>query len=200
MRRDEDSLATLLLMSRLCADGLRPLVSGGARGVDQLAMEAASKAGGAVIGLIAESLLHKLKHPDVRRTIYGGDTVICTPYAPTAPFNVGNAMGRNKLIYAQAELTVVISSKAESGVTWSGAIQHWVGAMASKHILAINLDREANMVTKADWAVIADLHEVIPAVIAEINRRRGWVPVAGTTSPVPSPAVSQGIVRVPGHG
>lgn len=53
----------------------------------------------------------------------------------------------------------------------SGAIQHWVGAMASKHILAINLDREANMVTKADWAVIADLHEVIPAVIAEINRR-----------------------------
>jgi len=35
----------------------------------------------------------------------------------------------------------------------SGAIQHWVGAMASKHILAINTDREANMVVKADWAV-----------------------------------------------
>jgi len=54
----------------------------------------------------------------------------------------------------------------------SGAIQHWVGAMASKHILAINTDREANMVVKADWAVIADLHEVIPAITAEINRRR----------------------------
>lgn len=54
----------------------------------------------------------------------------------------------------------------------SGAIQHWVGAMASKHILAINTDREANMVTKADWAVIGDLHEVIPAVIAEIKSRR----------------------------
>ncbi len=54
----------------------------------------------------------------------------------------------------------------------SGAIQHWVGAMASKHILAINTDREANMVTKADWAVIGDLHEVIPAVIAEIKARR----------------------------
>jgi len=53
----------------------------------------------------------------------------------------------------------------------SGAIQHWVGAMASKHILAINTDREANMVTKADWAVIADLHEVIPAVVAEIKSR-----------------------------
>ncbi len=55
----------------------------------------------------------------------------------------------------------------------SGAIQHWVGAMASKHILAINTDREANMVVKADWAVIADLHEVIPAIIEEIKRRRG---------------------------
>lgn len=54
----------------------------------------------------------------------------------------------------------------------SGAIQHWVGAAGSKHILAINTDPEANMVAKADWAVIADLHEVIPAIIAEISRRR----------------------------
>jgi electron transfer flavoprotein alpha subunit len=54
----------------------------------------------------------------------------------------------------------------------SGAIQHWVGAMASKHVLAINTDREANMVVKADWAVIADLHEVIPAIIEEVRRRR----------------------------
>jgi electron transfer flavoprotein alpha subunit len=55
----------------------------------------------------------------------------------------------------------------------SGAIQHWVGAMASKKILAINTDREANMVTKADYAVIGDLHKVVPAITAEIRRRRG---------------------------
>lgn len=55
----------------------------------------------------------------------------------------------------------------------SGAIQHWVGAMASKKILAINTDPEANMVTKADYAVIGDLHQVIPAISAEIRRRRG---------------------------
>ncbi|MEZ5340378.1 MAG: electron transfer flavoprotein subunit alpha/FixB family protein [Acidimicrobiales bacterium] len=54
----------------------------------------------------------------------------------------------------------------------SGAIQHWVGAMASKTILAINTDPEANMVTKADYAVIGDLHTVIPAITAEIERRR----------------------------
>lgn len=55
----------------------------------------------------------------------------------------------------------------------SGAIQHWVGAAASKRILAINTDREANMVSKADYAVIGDLHEVVPAISAEIRRRRG---------------------------
>ncbi|MGI9599126.1 MAG: electron transfer flavoprotein subunit alpha/FixB family protein [Acidimicrobiales bacterium] len=54
----------------------------------------------------------------------------------------------------------------------SGAIQHWVGAMASKKILAINTDPEANMVTKADYAVLGDLHKVVPAISAEIRRRR----------------------------
>ena len=54
----------------------------------------------------------------------------------------------------------------------SGAIQHWVGAMASKHIIAINTDPQANMVTKAGYAVIADLHEMVPAITEEIRRRR----------------------------
>ncbi len=55
----------------------------------------------------------------------------------------------------------------------SGAIQHWVGAMASKRILAINTDAEANMVSKADYAVIGDLHKVVPAITAEIKKRKG---------------------------
>ncbi len=55
----------------------------------------------------------------------------------------------------------------------SGAIQHWVGCMASKNILAINTDPEANMVMKADYAVIGDLHEVLNAVVAELRGREG---------------------------
>ncbi len=53
----------------------------------------------------------------------------------------------------------------------SGAVQHWVGCMASKQILAINTDPEAPLVTKADYAVIGDLHEVLAAIIAEIRTR-----------------------------
>ena len=61
----------------------------------------------------------------------------------------------------------------------SGAIQHWVGMMNAKNVLAINIDRDAPMVTKADWAVIADLHEVVPAISAEITRRRGLARESG---------------------
>ncbi len=46
----------------------------------------------------------------------------------------------------------------------SGAIQHWVGAKAAKKILAINTDPAANMVVKADYAIIGDLFEVLPAI------------------------------------
>ncbi len=55
----------------------------------------------------------------------------------------------------------------------SGAIQHWVGMMASKTIIAINTDAEAPMVTKADYALVGDLKEVVPAIVDEVKRRRG---------------------------
>jgi electron transfer flavoprotein alpha subunit len=55
----------------------------------------------------------------------------------------------------------------------SGAIQHWAGCASSKTIVAINSDENAPMVTKASYAVIGDMHEVVPAINAEIRRRRG---------------------------
>jgi electron transfer flavoprotein alpha subunit len=61
----------------------------------------------------------------------------------------------------------------------SGAIQHWAGCSSAKTILAINTDAEAPMVTKATYAVIGDLHEVVPAINAEL-RRRG---AGGSASP-----------------
>jgi len=54
----------------------------------------------------------------------------------------------------------------------SGAIQHWAGCSSAKTILAINTDPEAPMVTRAHYAVIGDLHEIVPAINDEILRRR----------------------------
>jgi electron transfer flavoprotein alpha subunit len=53
----------------------------------------------------------------------------------------------------------------------SGAIQHWAGCASSKVILAVNTDSEAPMMTKANYAVVGDMHEVVPAIIEELKRR-----------------------------
>ena len=55
----------------------------------------------------------------------------------------------------------------------SGAIQHWAGCSSSRTIVAVNSDEDAPMVTKATYAVIGDMHEVVPAINAEIRKRRG---------------------------
>ena len=55
----------------------------------------------------------------------------------------------------------------------SGATQHMAGAKGAKKILAINKDAEAPIMLAADYAVIGDLHQVVPAISAEIRRVRG---------------------------
>ena len=54
----------------------------------------------------------------------------------------------------------------------SGATQHIAGAKGAKRILAINNDPEAPILAVADYAVIGDLHEVVPAISAELRKVR----------------------------
>jgi electron transfer flavoprotein alpha subunit len=55
----------------------------------------------------------------------------------------------------------------------SGATQHIAGAKGAKRMLAINTDPEAPIFAVADYAVIGDLHEVVPAISAELRKVRG---------------------------
>jgi electron transfer flavoprotein alpha subunit len=53
----------------------------------------------------------------------------------------------------------------------SGAIQHMAGCASARHIIAVNTDPEAPIIARADYAVIGDLHELIPALVAAIRER-----------------------------
>lgn len=60
----------------------------------------------------------------------------------------------------------------------SGATQHMVGCRGAKRLLAVNNDPEAPILSHADWAVIGDLHEVVPAVVAAVREAKGdasWI-------------------------
>jgi electron transfer flavoprotein alpha subunit len=54
----------------------------------------------------------------------------------------------------------------------SGATQHMAGCKGAKRILAINSDAEAPIMSLADYAVVGDLKEVVPAISAEIRKLR----------------------------
>ncbi|MCR1785486.1 DNA-processing protein DprA [Nocardioides carbamazepini] len=100
-----------------------PIVSGAARGVDQHAMNAAFEFGGHVIGVLADSLERTVAKPSTRQGIASGQICLVTPYTPKAPFSAGNAMGRNKIIYALSRCVVVVRSEEGSGGTWGGATE-----------------------------------------------------------------------------
>jgi electron transfer flavoprotein alpha subunit len=53
----------------------------------------------------------------------------------------------------------------------SGAIQHFAGCSGARYIIAINTDPSAPMMTRADYAVVGDLHAVLPALIEELRAR-----------------------------
>lgn len=54
----------------------------------------------------------------------------------------------------------------------SGAVQHLVGCKGAKHIMVINKDRGAPFLRRADYGVVGDLHEILPALTAEIRKKR----------------------------
>lgn len=118
------------------------IISGAAKGVDRLAMNAAVDAGGRAVGVLAESLTRLVRDADTRRAITDGSLCLITPYKPSAGFSVALAMGRNKLVYALSTATLVVTTDHEKGGTWAGAVESlrqryapvlvWAGAGAGK--------------------------------------------------------------------
>lgn len=110
-------------VGRLTAGARRTLVSGGARGIDQAAMRGALAKGGRVVGVLADSLEKAVLQREYRDAVMDERLVLICPYDPSARFQVGHAMQRNKLIYALAGAALAVNSDYQKGGTWAGAVE-----------------------------------------------------------------------------
>jgi predicted Rossmann fold nucleotide-binding protein DprA/Smf involved in DNA uptake len=120
---DEEGLDRTQRIAQTCAEQEMQVVSGGARGVDTAAMLSALEAGGTAVGVLADSLAKAAVAGKYRTGIKEGRLTLVSACDPNASFNVGNAMGRNKYIYALADRALVVSCSVGTGGTWAGAVE-----------------------------------------------------------------------------
>jgi predicted Rossmann fold nucleotide-binding protein DprA/Smf involved in DNA uptake len=120
---DEEGLDYTQKVVQICAEQEIQVISGGARGVDRASMLGTLAAGGTAIGVLADSLASSAVAGKYRTSIQEGRLTLISACDPGDRFNVGNAMARNKYIYALANYALVVSSSVEKGGTWAGAIE-----------------------------------------------------------------------------
>jgi len=116
----EGEIFTKKIAREIAGQGVQ-VVSGGAWGVDRIAMLEALNSGGTVVGVLADSLLKSALTRPYRNGILNNRMTLISTCHPDARFNVENALKRNKTIYALADLALIISAETGQGGTWAGA-------------------------------------------------------------------------------
>jgi predicted Rossmann fold nucleotide-binding protein DprA/Smf involved in DNA uptake len=119
---DEELISYAEGIGKLAAEAHRTLISGGAKGIDKAAINGALQAGGESVAVMSDSLERAAVAHENREPLMDHRLALVSPYDPAAGFNVGNAMQRNKVIYAIADAGLVVTSDFEKGGTWAGAI------------------------------------------------------------------------------
>lgn len=120
---DDEVLRYAQRAGERAASAGRGLISGGAKGVDSAAMDGAETLGGIVCNVMAEGLAQAAISRRFRDGLQKKRTLLISPYDPSAGFNVGHAIARNKFIFALADVGLVVNSDLERGGTWAGAIE-----------------------------------------------------------------------------
>jgi DNA processing protein len=123
-RHVDDELITYTEeVGKLSARAKWTVFSGGAKGIDQASMRGALEAGGKAVGVLADSLERAALNREHRQHVIEGELTLISPYDPSASFNIGHAMQRNKFIYALADAALIVNSDLEKGGTWAGAVE-----------------------------------------------------------------------------
>lgn len=119
---DEDTAFAENMVSKINQHGFG-VVSGGAKGIDSISSAASLANDSFCIEYISDSFVRKIKKKEVITEIQDGKLLLMSMAKPDAGFNAGMAMQRNKYIYAQSEVTIVVRSDYNKGGTWGGATE-----------------------------------------------------------------------------
>jgi predicted Rossmann fold nucleotide-binding protein DprA/Smf involved in DNA uptake len=148
------------------------IVSGAARGVDETAMTSCVNAGGTALGIVAESLLKLSMRREFREGILAERLTLISSFDPDAAFTVGNAMGRNRWIYALADRALVVACSEGRGGTWAGATE----ALKGRELVYVRTGNPARpgndaLVAHGALPVPVDFSDLFtPAVVSESPR------------------------------
>jgi predicted Rossmann fold nucleotide-binding protein DprA/Smf involved in DNA uptake len=177
-----------------CASHGENVISGGARGVDSSAMKGALEEGGTCVGVLAADLARTATSHTLRDYLLTDKLCLVSPYHPQAGFTAGNAMGRNKIIYALAEFALVIASDMGKGGTWAGALENLRAGWTPLFVYTGNDAPEGNIALRDAGAYPFTLPE--DAQISVLSHLRHSI--ASTSAPTSSrPRKRQSTVSQP---
>ncbi|MCU4885128.1 DNA-processing protein DprA [Bacillus cereus] len=103
------------------------IISGGAKGIDTMAVETALQHGGKAVVFPADGLEKWVKKSTIRQYIINGQLLLMSNQRLNAPFSGSYAMQRNKFIHAPSDAVLVASSKisgTKSSGTWEGVLEN----------------------------------------------------------------------------
>jgi len=174
-----------------CASQDIAVISGGARGVDLEAMAAGFEADGKAVGVLPDSLARNAVLPRYREGLISGRLALVSPYDPDARWFAFTAMDRNKVIYGLSDAALVVSSAADNGGTWAGAVEALDAGRIAVYVKAHGHVKEGNRKLLArggrpfpegPWP---DVRSLFTPVAAE--------PTLFTPAPAPEPAAASAV-------